>query len=68
MNERNHGGVLDPADAAGLEVVHRHAHQFRKVQDRFHGNAPWAFGQTRSAGPAHPMRFDEYDALYTAVP
>src|ERR1019366_10556505 len=29
VEEGDHGGVLDPADTAALEVYHRHGHQFR---------------------------------------
>src|SRR6185503_16136400 len=32
MDQRNQRGILDPADAATLEVEHRHARKLRKKQ------------------------------------
>ena len=33
VDQRNHSGVLDPADAAALEVEHRHGQQFREKKE-----------------------------------
>ena len=33
VDDGDHGGVLDPADAAAFEVDHRHGQQFREVEE-----------------------------------
>ena len=65
VDERNHGGVLDPADAAALEVEHRHGQQFREVTGVVRHRKRPSARQMRA--PRLGRQFDSgTDALYTA--
>ena len=65
VDQRHHGGVLDPADAAAFEVHHRHGQQFREVKEIVRHRIRPSARQMRA--PRLGRQFDSgADALYTA--